>query len=309
MPPLHHNARRHDPAPCLVVLMMLLFTMAVPHRLLADAPAGDKTTPDSSCLQNNPSEWRWLEPGLELGCYNAPGAEGSRKPDIHILRIDPDHFDFVLLNSSAPGQGKRFTAKEWCRKENLVAATNTSMYQEDCRTSVSYMRSPVHTNNSYISKDKAILAFDRRDSALPKVCIIDRDCDDFHYMKELYGTLIQSIRMISCQGNNVWEKQQKKWSAAIIGIDKNGRVLFIHVRKPFPMHDLINILMELPLDLKNAMYVEGGPESQLFVQAGDIECEFMGSYETGFLESDANFSAWPIPNVVGIRRIGGDENR
>ena len=110
--------------------------------------------------------------------------------------------------------------------------------------------------------------------------------------------------MISCKGRNVWAQQPKRWSTAAIGVDAGGNVLFIHVRSPFSTHDLIEILLALPLDLKRAMYAEGGPEAQLYVAAGGREEEFSGSYETGFNEDDDNQISWPVPNVIVAVRAG-----
>jgi hypothetical protein len=108
--------------------------------------------------------------------------------------------------------------------------------------------------------------------------------------------------MVSCDGRNVWTQQPKKWSTAAIGIDRQGRVLFIHVRSPYSTHDLIGILQELPLDLYNAMYTEGGPEAQLYLRTGGEEMQFVGSFETGVVDSDDNVKAWPVPNIVGVVR-------
>ena len=79
-------------------------------------------------------------------------------------------------------------------------------------------------------------------------------------------------------------------------------MLFIHVRSPYSVHDLIEMLMKLPLSIARAMYVEGGPEAQLYIQSGESESYFVGSFETGFFESDRNIKGWPVPNVIGIER-------
>ena len=106
--------------------------------------------------------------------------------------------------------------------------------------------------------------------------------------------------MISCDGRNVWSQQARKWSRSAIATDTSGNVLFLHVRTPFSTHDLIDILMDLPLDISRAMYVEGGPEAQLYARSGTQEYEFVGSYESGFNENHDNVHAWPVPNVVGV---------
>jgi hypothetical protein len=107
--------------------------------------------------------------------------------------------------------------------------------------------------------------------------------------------------MISCKGHNVWRQQPRKWSTAVIGIDEEGWGLFIHVRSPYSTHDLINILLELPLRISRAMYAEGGGEAQLYIRSGDHEYELVGSYGSGFNENSTHYVS-PIPNVIGIGR-------
>jgi len=248
--------------------------------------------------------WRRLEAGLELGEFTSPRPSDRGDSIVRALRIEPSRFELRLLNASANPRGRALTAREWCARAGLAAAINASMYQTDHRTSVSLMRTATHTNNPRLSKDRAILAFEPRDAGARAVMIIDRECDDFETLQTKYGTLVQSIRMISCKGENVWSRQERRWSTAAIGTDAQGRVLFLHVRSPYSTHDLIDILKALPLGLTRAMYAEGGPEAQLYVSGGAEEHEWVGSYETGFNEEDDNRNAWPVPNVVGIARRG-----
>ena len=247
--------------------------------------------------------WISLEPGLEFGTFASPQRSPVGDNLIRVLKIDPKRFQFRLLNASASQDGERLSARSWANRNGLVAAINASMYQADNLTSVSLMKTFGHVNNSWFSKDRAILAFDPKKASLPNTQILDRDCQDVNQLRKLYHTLIQSIRMINCQGKNVWEQQDKIWSTAALGMNRTEDILFIHVRSPFSTHDLINNLLALPLDLKRAMYVEGGSEAQMYIRSGRTELEFVGSYSTGSNETDANSVAWPIPNVVGITRL------
>ena len=265
---------------------------------LANSPA---TRPADSA---KPAAWRNLEKGLDLGIFQAPKKSALGDSLIRILRADTDYFGLRLLNATSKDQAKRRTMKDWVNKNGLVAAINASMYQEDMMSSVSYMKTRQHTNSTWVSKDKTILAFDPTDKSLPTVRIIDRDCEDFDKLRKLYGTLIQSIRMVSCQGENMWGPQTKMWSTAAIGLDHQGRVLFIHVRSPYTTHDLIDMLLELPVGLKQAMYVEGGADAQLYINTGKERHEFIGSYSSGSREHDENTFSHPVPNVLGLVRLG-----
>jgi len=248
------------------------------------------------------SGWHQLDRGLELGTFTAPQAAPAGDSLVRVLRIDLNYYQLRLLNASRLENGVPLTPKQWCRQNGLTAAINSSMYQTDFKTSVSLMRTKVHTNNPRLSKDMTILAFDRQSNDVPRAKIIDRQCDDFQFWQQKYGTLVQSIRMISCTGKNVWKPQLHRWSTSAIGIDKQDHILFIHVRSPYSTHDLINILRKLPLNIARAMYTEGGPQAQLHIISGATEFEFTGSYDTHPTQSNEGAIAWPLPNVVGISK-------
>jgi hypothetical protein len=276
-------------------LLLILLTVI----LTAGAEASQKQ-PISGNETNN--QWQILQKGLAFGVFPAPRPSESGDSLVRVLRIDLKYFKLRLLNASASQHGRSLTAKEWCRRNGLVAAINASMYQKDLKASVSLMRTKSHVNNPRLSKDMTILAFDRKTSEAPPVKIIDRQCEDFNAWKKNYGSFVQSIRMISCTGANVWTQQPNKWSTAAIGIDHQGRILFIHVRSPYSTHDLINMLQELPLNISRAMYAEGGPEAQLYIRSGAQELEFVGSYEIDFRQSKGSRFARPVPNVLGISK-------
>ncbi len=251
--------------------------------------------------------WSVIDDGLELGHFQARRECVAGDSTITVLRIDPARYSFLLLNASAPGNGSSLTAREWCTRSGAVAAINASMYQGDFKTSVALMQTATHVNNKKLTSDNAVMAFDRRDTTVPPVQIVDRTCQDFASLKQHYRTLVQNIRMVSCHQTNVWSQQPKRWSAAAIGTDTKGRVLFIHCRSAYSVHDLTGILLGLPIGLYNAMYVEGGPEAQIYVNTGGHEIELVGSYETGFFEDDSNSHAWPVPNVIAVVRRGNEQ--
>ncbi len=244
--------------------------------------------------------WQPLEPGLDLGRFQGP-AGGIGDGVITVLRVDPRRFDLRLLNASAPGEGTSRSARGWAERAGAVAAINAAMYQEDHRTSVSMMRTREHVNHPRLSRDRSVLAFDPLAAGSLPVRIIDRDCDDLDAVGKGYGSLVQSIRLVSCARKNVWAPSDRRTSAAIVGIDGAGRLLLVHARTAWPTATLADALLALPIDLQRAMYVEGGPEAQLYVAAAGAPLELIGAFE-GIAGVAKNVDAWPIPNALAVVR-------
>ena len=250
-------------------------------------------------LEAGDSKWRSLDTGLSLAEFTVAPEAGNGNDKITVLRIDPDYYVFKLLCSSQLG-GIKLTAKEWCQKFHLKAAVNAGMYQEDGLTGVGYMKNFDHVNNPRLGRDKAVLAFNPTEAALPPIQLIDRDCQDFNTLRLKYRTLVQSIRMISCEQQNVWTQQPQKWSTVAIGLDKEGRVLFLFCQAPRSVHDFVEILLSLPISIRNAMYLEGGPQASLYLSSNGVELAKSGAAEGAFAGNESVLFTWPIPNVIGI---------
>jgi len=66
------------------------------------------------------------------------------------------------------------------------------------------------------------------------------------------------------------------------------------------VHDFMTQLLTLVPSINRAIYLEGGPEASLYLNAPSRKLALMGSYETGFWEKDDNQMLWDLPNVIGI---------
>ncbi|MCU0230059.1 MAG: phosphodiester glycosidase family protein [Acidobacteria bacterium] len=271
-----------------------LASLACAAATLVAAACGGRSAPAPA--------WQTLEPGLDFGEFPLPERSPRGDSTLRVLRVDPARFELKLFAASAPSDGPARTPREWAADRGLVAAINSSMFGADQRTAVSMLKRRDHVNNPRLTRDKTVLVFDRLDDAVPPVQLIDREAQDFDAIAPSYGAFVQGIRMIALPRRNVWKEQPRRHSVAAIGVDGKGRVLLIHCRSPYPVHDLADFLLALPLDLRNAMYAEGGPLAQLWIGAGGSEIELVGMSDAGFLQADEAVPPQPVPNVIGVAR-------
>ena len=248
--------------------------------------------------QNDP--WKKVDEGLFWAELYPSQKSPVKDSKITIIKINPKFYSFKLLCASDLGK-TRMTAKDWSLKHNLISSINAGMYQEDGLKNVGYMKNFSHINNPRLSSSyKAVLAFNRTDSAVPEIQIIDLRCQTFEELKPKYQTFVQSIRMVSCRQENVWAKQDNMWSLAVLGIDKNGNALFIFSEAPYSVHDFINVLLSLPISLYNAMYLEGGAEASLYFSLNGVDLDKVGNNGSGLNDSLVRGVVRAIPNVLGI---------
>lgn len=243
--------------------------------------------------------WQKAGEGLFIGTFPASKGAGVDDSKISIVKIDPKQYQFKLLCASEKGHAP-MTAKDWCKTYGLVAAINAGMYQADMLTSVGYMKNFKHINNPRLGKDNTIFAFNPSDPSLPAAQIIDRKHQNYDSLKTKYYTQFQGIRMIAQGRKNVWSERSDQWSMASLGMDKEGNILLIFSETPFSVHDFIDILLELPIGITKAMYLDGGPVAQLYFSKGKVEIDKIGMYESILTVAIGRKVNSPIPNVIGI---------
>lgn len=249
-------------------------------------------------------DWRVLAPGLELREFLVPDQTGDlegRQSGMAVLRIDPRRYDLLL--GAALNSGRPRSVQEWAWHSGFTAAINAGMFRADDRLrSTGHMRDTSVVVNSLIHPQYgAFLAFQPREPGLPPVRWVDRKADpDWQDVLSRYHGVIQNYRLISRERENLWQPGELRHSAAAIGMDRSGHVFFIHCRPRLSMHEFAQALIDLPLDLVGAMYVEGGADAGMYVSAGGFVGRFVGEYKSDFFQaSNSNF--WPAPNVLGIR--------
>lgn len=256
-------------------------------------------------------EWRQLEPGLEYGefpfiatPYEAPSGE-ARPPraTLRVVRIDPALFEFVLC--AASDGGVPLPLGRWADHERLVAAINASMYLPDGRTSTGYLREGEHVNNArhggrlgaYFLAGPDALA---RASGAPSALVLDGTRVKMDVFERHYRLVAQNFRMIGEDRRIVWAPDSRPVAVAAVAQTGDGHILFLHCRQPVEPYVLAQRLLNLPLDVRTVMYVEGGAQAGLLLRSGGMLMELYGRSAAAILLGDP--PAPSLPNVLGIRR-------
>jgi uncharacterized protein YigE (DUF2233 family) len=168
------------------------------------------------------------------------------------------------------------------------------------------MKNFKHYNNSKLRGGySAMLAFNPKPGVkVPLVKIIDMYLDNWQLWRFSYNTYLQSIRMIDDKHQPVyWQKNPNmKSSMTVFAVDKDGNVLFVFTRSPYSANEMTDMLLSLPLNVHNAMYLDGGPEASFYLNHNGYKVEKVGCYVSTTFEKDDNDHFWEIPNIIGIRK-------
>ena len=250
-----------------------------------------------------------LPGGAPTHAQTSPGitverVRAARAPEIDvgdrtitIVRVDLRWYRFRFL--TADRHGPQRTLPEWMRDEGLAGGINAGMFLPDGRP-CGFMQSDGEVwNDRRPSTFQGVIGFEGA-----RFGVGGRGCPlDLRGMRRAYGSVLQSAKvLVDCEGrpNRAW--RTKRYSAAALGVDARGRAVMVHVRTPYRMQVLSEMLAAQELGIRGLVYMEGGPEASLVVDAEDVRVREMGSWEDGFNTNDDNRVFWDLPNVVGLAR-------
>ncbi len=256
--------------------------------------SSEQPAQEESASRHNEDDWLALEPGLQ---YRELKKDTFR---LHVLRIDPAFFSFVLC-SSGKEKSEQMTLQEWSEKKDLIASINASMYLPDGQTSTGYMRDGEYINNKrMVQRFGAFFVADPDDPDLPQAAILEKDDDIGKELLPHYRLVIQNYRIINSQRRILWSPGGPLYSISAVAMDGDGNVLFLHSQVPIEAYAFAQQLLHLPLDVRTVMYVEGGGQAGLVIRSHKFSREVQGQNIVNFLITGNR--AARLPNVLGIRR-------
>ncbi|MFN5416525.1 MAG: phosphodiester glycosidase family protein [Flavobacteriia bacterium] len=287
--------------------IILFLTLFYSLSACSQEPAKDSIVQKDS-IKPLEIKWQNIIPGLEFCETMAPRKSEINDSKITILKLNPKFFDFHLLMATEQTK-KPLDAKEWADSFDLDIVINAGMYDLTKKMySKGFLKGEKHTNRADIHPNyKTMIAFNPKDSLENPFTVCDLDCDSFASVKNKYNCLAQGLRMLDCNSEPIgWNKRKQYCSQLITTIDDLGNVYLIFVRSPYLHNEMIAYMREMKLNLYNAIYMEGGPQTSLYVDIQKdgkelFHMEKIGSYVSETYPNDKNDHFWKLPNVIGMK--------
>lgn len=243
--------------------------------------------------------WTGSADGLLFREFSPVLKSGAAEDPVVVVKVDPSRYSFRLVSAREHG-GKPRTLRQWCEEFGLLAAINAGMYRPDLR-STGYMKDYGSLNNPAFNPGYgAFMLFNPKEKSLPAVKWVDSRKDK-RWRERLagYHSVIQNYRMISGGRKVKWPEQDQPHSTAALGMDNSGHVLFLFSRAEHTPRDFIDILLSLPIQIRDAMYLEGGDDASLCLRREGGWVEWWGRDEIPLLPQTG---APRVPNAIGVTR-------
>lgn len=241
--------------------------------------------------------------GVEYCETDAPYRSILGDSKFTILKLNPDLIDAELFTSSN-GDKIPKPVNEWADSLGVNIVFNAGMYD----LSKPLISRGLLKNGNYYNQPlqhptfNSIIALNPTDKSNKEFEIFDLEQTNCNSLKEKFGALIQGLRMLDGNGNPMnWKKRVQSCSMLLAAEDDKKNIYLIFTRSPYVHNTMIGFLKKFPIPLKNAIYLEGGPETSLYVSIGNVCIQKVGSYVSNTYPTDKNERFWPLPNVIGIK--------
>jgi hypothetical protein len=265
---------------------------------LAQEPAPEKK-PDYS-------NWTELTKGMEYREIDAPIKSFIGDSKLSILRLDPSQFQFDIYSATQYDSVPK-NAYSWADTFHLNVVFNAGMYSLGSPLhSRAFLQSKDHINNGKILENfNLMMALGPKNPAeRANIEVLDLTCANWEQEKQHFHSYAQGLRMIDCNGTPMnWQKRVQSCSMLVAAEDEKGWFYLVFTRSPYTHNQMIGFLKEMPGQLHDAIYLEGGPETSLLIDVNGHCIEKVGSWVSNTWARDDNDHFWPLPNVVGIKPL------
>lgn len=195
-----------------------------------------------------------------------------------IHRAHPAVTPLELYNSrSRPSLSVDRVASQY----GFAVVINAAMFAKDYVTSIGYMKNFDYVNNPAVSnRMRGFLLFNPKSKNSPAIKI--GGAGDL----PAYHTAFQSHRVWIPGSGPLWKKGKTvDFRIGLVGVDGKNRVLFFFHPEVIDVHDMVAQIIELKLDLKGLLYLDGGNHATLYQGPGE-----------------RSFSTWlSLPNLLGLK--------
>ncbi len=249
-------------------------------------------------------EWKELSTGLYYSEVENPYQSKISDNIITLVRINPEIIDADIYSATSYDSIKR-TAMTWSEDFDLNVVINAGMYNlNNTFCAEGFLKSNNKINNPRFKDSfKMFAAFKHVKEKHKLFDIVDAENEDINNCIDNYCSVFQSIRMIDCNGQQVvWKPRRTIYSSmCVLGIDKCNQVILAFTRTPMSANQMSGLLLHLPINIKSAMYLEGGPEACLYIKTSDTVIQKNGSFVSMTFPTDTNTRYWNLPNVIGFK--------
>ncbi len=242
----------------------------------------------------------WIQVGKEAYYCEIDAPQKSILGDskLILVKINPSFSRFELKSATIHNQNIPLPVNVWADTFGFDFVVNAGMYDLlKPLSSKGFFKVGNQFNNQQMNTSyNGVFIIDNED-----VGIVDLKCNTVFDLSKQHSCF-QGMRMLDCEGEKIdWNKKKQSCSMLVASTDTKGNVYFIFSRSPYLHATFIDFLKMLPIEFRTTIYLEGGPETGLYLKTPTGTIEKVGSYVSKSYENDNNNTFWRLPNIIGVK--------
>ena len=242
--------------------------------------------------------WRELAPGLEFATLRGEPYCRSGSTAIAVVRLDPERVRLRVHHFSQVG-GRPLDVVEWQRFTGALAVFNAGQFYPDWQ----YM-GLLASGGHWLSRRPhpgyhAALVADRQGPGLgARVLDLSLNAKDPDSLE--WNEVAQSFMLFDSTGALRVRRSERIANRTIVGEDHHHRLLIMVTEGAYSLTDIAYVLQHSRLQLKQAMSMDGGRESEMVIVRGAFRYASFGVWTGEEEHPTVPEARAPLPCVIGI---------
>jgi uncharacterized protein YigE (DUF2233 family) len=246
--------------------------------------------------------WDHMAPGLEVTLWVPSEKCGNDVPLGVMVRVDPERFQFQVYHYRDEGLSGPLTIQEWQQRTRANVLFNAGLFRED----YSYMGLLLKGGRSVGSKRHpqwhGLFVAEPIAPGLKKARVLDLARESFAEDRPPYREAAQSLMLLDQAGQPRVRRSGRRDYQMVVAEDQQGRILLIRPGKVVALWELAQCLHESLPDVVQAMAMDGGSSSELYVGPGTLKRAPSGTASKSWssLLDGSGVGHVPLPSVIGV---------
>lgn len=227
-----------------------------------------------------PAPWRQISRGLEIRTMDGGAYCRKGPPGITVLRVRPDSWrvEPFLRAEGDGGQGSG-DIDRWQQRTGAPVVFNASQYYPDRRPMGLFVKEGRNLGTERLRSWKGLLVAEpSAGTEVPRIALLDLEHDPFDLESTPYRVAVQSFMVLDRDGRKRVRRSDWYANRTVLATDRRGRLVVLHTEGAYTLWELADWLHRSDLDLRHAMSLDGGFESQLCVRAGEVDYLSFGGW-------------------------------
>lgn len=243
-------------------------------------------------------QWDVLREGLAVTLWT-PDSRCEDMPPLLMVRVDPERFRFAVYQYHDEGLPSPLMIQEWQQHTGMPLLFNAGLFRED----FSYMGLLLKGGRLLAGKRhhmwQGLFVAEPTEPGARKARVLDLAVDPFSEAQPTYREAAQSLMLFDRTGKPRVRDSAKRAYQTIVAEDEEGSILLVKTTQVVSLYELARCLRRGLPSLRQAMAMDGGSSSDLFLRA-DLLRATAGTFPWQSLVDGTATHHIPLPAVIGV---------